>query len=617
MKKAFLNIISKLNIDEKKKRLAGRMLFSLISSFVIVFLLNISPLFSTVTDIDDEFYQEHSTPNSEIVIIGMDVKALEAYDSMPWPRDIMAESIEVLNADPDKKPAVIGIDTLYTTTDNGEDDLRLVEAVLNGGNVVTASNITFDSKLVMLPDGSFYMDENAVVLVEEPFPALAQASISGHLNAMLDSDGILRHAIWEVKLPSGEVYPSFNQVIYSEYMKSIGINEISVPVTDSDGMWYLQYSSYPGSYNDGYSIVDLIEGRIDPDIFTDKIVLIGPYALGMSDEYFTAIDHARKMYGVEYQANAIAALINGDLKDEIDEDVQNAILLFLTFVMSFWLFGRKFSHATIFYIAASVLWFFSCLFLFEIGYIIHILYFLISAFICYALSVIISYLRSLIEKRRITTTFKRFLAPEVVTELLNDEDASSKLGGKLTDIVVLFADIRGFTPLSEELSPAEVAEILNEYLTMMSMSVLKTGGTIDKYMGDSIMAFWGAPIKADDFQYKAAVTALDMIVRSKELEDKFMNKYGRRIKIGIGINYGPCIVGNFGSIDRMDYTAIGDTVNVTARLESNAKPGTILATKSIVDAISDKVDFISMGDDIELKGKSQKIEIFRLIKFKE
>ncbi len=617
MNRIFSTLLDKINFNEKKMKLARKIIFSLVSSVLIVILLNLSLFFSMVTYIDDEFYQQNTPPNPEIVIIGMDVKAIAAYDSMPWPRDIMADAIEVLNSNPDKKPAVIGIDTLYTTTDNSDADKQLVDIVREGGNVVTASNITFESKLVMLPDGGFYMDENAVSSFEEPFLALAEVSVSGHINAMLDNDGILRHAIWEVTLPNGDKYPSFNQVIYNEYMKSIGADDLSVPVTDSDGFWYLKYSSYPGSYSDGYSIVDLIEGKLDPDIFADKIVLIGPYTIGMSDEYFTAIDHASKMFGVEYQANAIAALLNGDLKDEIDSDFQWILLFALTFTMSFLLYDRKFSHATIFFIAVSALWFFGCLLLFELGYVMHISYFLLSALICYSLSIIINYLGSLIEKRRITSTFKRFLAPDVVTELLNDEDASSKLGGKLTDIVVLFADIRGFTSLSEELSPAEVAEVLNEYLTMMSESVLKTGGTIDKFMGDSIMAFWGAPLKTSNFQYKAAVTAFDIIVRSKELEDKFMARFGRRIKIGIGINYGPCIVGNFGSVDRMDYTAIGDTVNVTARLESNAKPGTILATKNFVESISDKVDAVSLGDDIELKGKSQKIEIYRLLKLKE
>ncbi len=584
----------------------------LLASIFLTYILSLDFFLPTANIISDSVYQNHQPPNSEIVIVGMDEKALELYDTMPWPRNIITTAIEQLSEDPEKAPAVIGIDTLYTTESTPEEDAAFIAAVSSAGNVITASNITFGNELVTHEDGSFYMDDYSVLLVEEPFPALKDVSVSGHLNAMLDTDGILRHAIWDVTLENGDTYPSFHQVIYKEYMSYLGRDDLITPPTDSRGRWYVPFTSKPLSYDDGYSIVDLVNGDLDPDLFDGKIVLIGPYALGMNDEYFTSIDHATKMFGVEYQANAIAALINGNVKTEVLDFPQQLLLLIITFVALYWFYDRKMTTATITWLSSSILWVLICLLMWQLDIVLHIFYIPVSLSICYLVSVIINYLKSTIEKRRITNTFKRYVAPQVVSKILETTDAEPILGGSLSEIAVLFADIRGFTPLSEALIPEEVADILNRYLGMMSDCVFAHGGTLDKYIGDCVMAFWGAPLPQKDSAYSATLTAIDIITKAKELEIEIMQKYNRVIQIGIGINYGPAVIGNFGAANRMDYTAVGDTVNIAARLESNAKPGTILISKQVRELLNERIPTKQLDSEIKLKGKSQHVEIYEI-----
>ena len=210
-----------------------------------------------------------------------------------------------------------------------------------------------------------------------------------------------------------------------------------------------------------------------------------------------------------------------------------------------------------------------------------------------------------------TATFQRYVAPEIVHELLKEGTDASALGGKLCDIAVLFVDIRGFTTMSEVLEPEEIVQILNRYLTLTSTCIFKNNGTLDKFVGDCTMAFWGAPLPQEDSIYKAVKTAFDMIEQSKALQKELENKFGRTVSFGIGVHYGPAVVGNIGASNRMDYTAIGDTVNTAARLEANAPGGCIYVSRAVADALKGRVRFTSLGSSVRLKGKTAGFEVLR------
>ena len=214
-----------------------------------------------------------------------------------------------------------------------------------------------------------------------------------------------------------------------------------------------------------------------------------------------------------------------------------------------------------------------------------------------------------------TDAFKQQIqaeARQAVEKLLEQGGAAEDLGGKMFDIAVLFVDIRGFTTMSEVLDPATVVEILNRYLTLTTECIMRYHGTLDKFVGDCTMAFWNAPLPQKDAVYLACRAAMDMVEGSKALTEELEQRYGRTVAFGVGVHVGPAIVGNIGAPQRMDYTAIGDTVNTASRLESNAPGGTVYISRAVADALGDRARTTSLGSTIKLKGKAEGFECLTL-----
>ena len=229
----------------------------------------------------------------------------------------------------------------------------------------------------------------------------------------------------------------------------------------------------------------------------------------------------------------------------------------------------------------------------------------------YAYFLVEGYLTEILRRRKVVSAFKKYVAPQVVDEISKQGDFKIVLGGESRDIAVLFVDIRGFTPMSESLEPEQVVEILNEYLQLTTESIFKNGGTLDKFIGDATMAVFNAPFDLDDYIYKAVCTARDIAAGSQALEEKLMARFGKTVSFGIGVNCGRAVVGNIGCDFRMDYTAIGDTVNTAARLESNAKKGQILISEYVYEAVKDRVEVTEIGE-IPLKGKSKGVFVYQV-----
>ena len=217
----------------------------------------------------------------------------------------------------------------------------------------------------------------------------------------------------------------------------------------------------------------------------------------------------------------------------------------------------------------------------------------------------------MIHRKKVLSAFKKYVAPQVVDEISRQKDFNIILGGENRNIAVLFVDIRGFTPMSESLEPEQVVGILNEYLQLTTQSVFNNGGTLDKFIGDATMAIFNAPFDLEDYIYKAVCTARDIAAGSAELEQKLMERFGRSISFGIGINCGNAVVGNIGCEYRMDYTAIGDTVNTAARLESKAGPGEILVSEAVYEHLRGRVR-MEYVEKMMLKGKKEGVNVYRV-----
>lgn len=213
--------------------------------------------------------------------------------------------------------------------------------------------------------------------------------------------------------------------------------------------------------------------------------------------------------------------------------------------------------------------------------------------------------KSLKEKEVMRGAFSKVVTKSVMDHLIQHPDGL-KLGGEKKVVTVFFSDIRGFTPMSEALTAEDVVHILNEYFTAMTKIIFKYEGTLDKYMGDAIMAIWGAPIEMNDHAERAVLAAIEMGEKMKELQAKWRMEGKREVNIGIGINSGEVVVGNIGSNERLEYTAIGDNVNLTQRLESVAEKGQILISSATYERVKHKVS-ATMLDPIKVKGKAEKV----------
>lgn len=565
--------------------------------------------------VSDAWYQERRASDGEIVLIGIDQKALEEIGPFnQWGRDISAMVIEKLNETEEYRPALIGMDVLYTGETRPEADERLARAAGQYENVIVACAAEFGTAILPDGKGDYDLAPFSILAFDEPYDALKEVTIQGHINAMLDKDGILRHHLLEITLPDGRKIPSLALALAERYRKQKGDSLQKLPGTDSRGFWYVPFCGKPGDLSESISAADVLSGsdKAAPSRFAGKIVLIGPYAQGMQDSYLTAADHAVPMYGVEYQANALQALLWEDFKTEAGDRIQFVILFFvlLAAVVIFWKCPVQISTAV--WILAGGGYLVLCRWLYEKGLILHVLWIPAGLTALYAGCLAINYIRAALEKRRVTRTFKRYVAPEIVNEILKEGTEALELGGRLSRIAVLFVDVRGFTPMSELLKPPQVVEILNQYLTLISRCILKNGGTLDKFVGDAAMAFWGAPLPQEDFVMNAVRAAADMVEGSEALSRELLEKYGRTVTFGIGVHVGEAVVGNIGSPERMDYTAIGDTVNTAARLEANAPGGTVYLSRAVADALEGRIRVTSLGDTVRLKGKKDGFEVLIL-----
>ena len=594
-----------------KKELWMKVSFSLLIACILAGITATGIFYKVDNIFSDMVYQQKRTLDGNIFVIGIDAKSLEKLGPYStWSREYMAKAIEILNKEEKYRPAAIGIDVLYTGETTKKEDAALAKEAGKYDNVVMATAVNFTSQLVK-ENQMVYVKNDGVESYEEPYEALKKNSIQGHVNAMYDQDGVIRHLIHSIDLPNGESVNSFNYELYRLYAKAHELQLNTVPYDEKHHMWYLSFSGEPGAYYDGFSFSDLLDGNISSEIFAGSVVLIGAYAPGLMDYATTAIDHSQVMYGVEIHANAVDALIRNDFKQEVPDWIQLCFLFLICFSLILFFYKQKVLISTIVWIIVTIGAILGSYFIYQTGYLLHLIWIPVSATIIYIGTIAWNYVAETIEKNRVMNTFKRYVAPEVVNKILESKE-DLELGGKMTDIAVLFVDIRGFTPMSEVVSPLEVVEILNRYFDLTSRCILRNKGTLDKFVGDATMAIFNAPIKQEDYVYQAVKTAWDMVRESYALNQELIEKYGRTVGFGIGVHCGQAVVGNIGTKIRMDYTAIGDTVNTAARLESNATAGQILISRAVAEQLEGRIKVTSLGNTIKLKGKAEGFEVLKL-----
>jgi adenylate cyclase len=367
----------------------------------------------------------------------------------------------------------------------------------------------------------------------------------------------------------------------------------------------------PGDF-EYYSFYKVLNGDIPADYFAGKIILIGPYSYGMLDQYVTPTDYKQSMNGVEIHANIIQNFLEGNFKRNASP-VVNIALVVIPGMLSFIVFykSRPLLASMILFLLLTIYIAISIAAFRILGLAVYLFYPLMLMIIIYFSTLAGKYMLELFERNRITGIFGKYVAPEVVKHIIEGGEDSLKLGGTKKEITVMFVDIRGFTPLSEKVEPDVLVSLLNEYFNVTVSSIFNFSGTLDKFIGDATMAVFNAPLPLNDHAFKAINAALEMKTKSAALEKKIYDEYGLVLRFGIGINTGEAVTGNIGTGFRMEYTAIGDTVNTAARLESNAKPGEILISSSTYELVKDRVKAVFYGE-LNLKGKDRPFPVYKV-----
>lgn len=559
----------------------------------------------------DFLYSETRKANDSIKIIMIDEETEAEYGFFTsWSRGRAAELVEALNQ-PDTKPAVIAFDINYISERDKEGDDALAKAAEAGGNVVMAARASFALKTEQKEDGTYEVNPFYVEGYEYPYESLRKVTEYGFSDTVNDKDDYIRHALLSVENDE-EKMNSFSYQTYLKYMEFLG-KEPYVPPVDDMGLYGIRYIGKPQNYT-CYSWVDIVNGESDLRPFKDSVVLVGAYMPGMQDQYSVPISFSGQMYGVEIHANIIDSLCRGYSY----EMVKPALVTFLNIAICFlYLLVLRKTNLGISIGGAAVLiggYLYAAKELYQKGWYVYPLGFVVCIVLMLAGHIIGKYVGEWLSKRRIMKEFKKYVAPQVLEQMNKSGELSIKLGGESRDIAVLFVDIRGFTTLSEALSPEQVVEMLNEYLALTTEAIFANGGTLDKFIGDATMAVFNAPVDLPDYEARAVQAALDIVHGAEKVNVKIKEKIGREVAFGVGVNCGKAVVGNIGCETRMDYTAIGDTVNTAARLEGKALGGQVVISENLRQRLHGRIITEPLGE-MALKGKAEPLAVHSVLGF--
>ena len=553
--------------------------------------------------------------NENILLVDIDEEIVEAYKGYPLPRSFYAQAIS-------KTVGVPGITVLMPDPDlRGEvHDVRLAKALQSIPSVLayTASTQATEGgphvgTAQLGGDPHLWLYRYPGILRQLPLLS-AVAEGKGLVNSSAEIDGVVRRVPLVVG-SQGKIYPSF-----ALEMLRVGVGDPSYQIKTTDGgIEWVRVPRYPQMYTDPngrvwlnyntkfyrQSAAEYMENPIEA-----PFVIFGVTAEGITNPVPTP---GGMKYPHELQANLLHNLIIGDSPSTPEwgqlAEATTAIGIVLLFSVAAYsvILSLPILLASVGGLIYATLKLFESSYLFDVSgiIVIGVLYWAIVSFT--------NFVQQFILRRRIRQQFGTYVSPALVKKLQKDPTLL-RLGGQTKRLSFLFSDIRGFTPISEKYQsdPQGLTTLINRFLDNQTEIILKHGGTIDKYMGDCIMAFWNAPLDCEDHERKATECVLEMRVALGELNEKLKEEGLDQIHTGAGINSGPCVVGNFGSSSRFDYSVLGDAVNLAARLESSCKTydtDLIISEYSLVDGYDYKY-----LDEVTVKGKSEPVKIYTIEK---
>ncbi len=585
---------------------------------------------------------------SHVTIAAIDERSLAQLGRWPWSRATHARLTERL----DKLGArVIAYDVFFPERESARADAQFARTLAASGKAVLGTvfllaqaearhigaGVLDESKRAIEPQaigevrGSAGAD--AVSAVQEPhgvivnIPQLEKAALhTGHVNVLPDTDGVVRRAPLVLRY-GGRYYPSFDVQVARAYLGSaklaldvaeygisgVSLGERQVPL-DEEGRLLVRYRGREGSF-DTVSIADILEGKADPALLSGRVVLVGNTAQGIGDMRVTP--YGAVFPGVEVRANIIENLLEGDFLQRPEwMKVVDVAALALIGLLLIWLLPRlgvTGGGLLALGVAGGYLALADFLFVTQ-GLWLNVVYPSLLAALLFVSTALVFYFFAFSEKRYLKLAFQHYVPPAVVEDIVADA-GKLRLGGEKRELTVLFSDIRGFTTLSEAMAPEALVKLMNQYFTVMTDKVFEHRGSLDKYIGDAIMAIFGAPVADEKHPAHACRAALGMIEALAGLQEGWQRDGLPRIDIGVGINTGPVIVGNMGSASRFNYTVVGDAVNVASRVETlNKTYGTnILLSEYTYEQVKGEFSNVREIDQVQVRGRAQPLRLYELI----
>jgi adenylate cyclase len=582
-----------------------------------------------------------SAPPQQVAIAAIDERSLAEYGRWPWSRAVLARLVERLS---EAGARVIAFDVFFVEPESPEADERFARAIRASGNVVLSTVFLLEagrsgkagsagSSIAAQAIGDVRHGGNADFPMRPLYGVLANipvlqrsAAYAGHVNVDLDADGTLRR-IPLVHRWEGRYYPSFDVQIARDFLgvKELALDTASYGVTgirvgerrlptDEYGRLLVRYRGAQQTFPT-VSVADILKGRADPALLRGRAVLIGSTAAGIGDVRVTPWGKAYP--GIEVHANVVQSLLEGEALQRPDwMAVLDGLAILALGLLLVWLLPR-FGVAAAALLALAVLggWVALANALFQTqGLWLNVVYPALLVPLVFGSTTLVQYFSTESEKRQLKTAFQYYVPPKVVEEIAADT-SKLRLGGEKRELTVLFSDIRGFTSVSETLEPEDLVRLLNGYFTDMTNIVFEHKGSLDKYIGDAIMAVFGAPVAEAEHPRLACRAALDMMKALGGLQKHWRAEGLPAFDIGIGINTGPMVVGNMGSVTRFNYTVIGDAVNLASRIESlNKVYGTgVLVSETTYGQVKDEFPRAREIDRISVRGRSQVVGIYELI----
>ena len=610
---------------QKEKKPLNLRTILLLGTLTLVLLLQIVGLFPNVTTPLEQMeysardllvrLRGEEKPSEDIVIVAIDDDSFNWTGfQWPWPRSYFAEIVDQINKGGGK---VIGVDIFLSEPDDVENNDQLFADAL--GRSASAVNVI---QILKKGDEQF----SSLTLLQPLTPYRKVLDGTGITSFIRDEDAIVR-SVQAFDSYNGETYYHWAFEVARLYLgveppsnptnSSVQFNDQNVPL--NAGQLLVNFAGPAGSYTTypAYSVAlgDVLEQN--PDAFRNKIVLIGATTVTLQDIYPTPFSAQKPTSGVEIIASAIDTLINGKYITQAPIWVTFLIILGAALLAYLISFSKRPSITVTLLLVGMAGYLATVLTIFiRQRYVLPVVVPQIMLFLGVVLPTLEQAVSQELEKRRVRSLFSRFISPEMVDQMMATQDLSSL--NKRSDISIIFSDIRGFTTLSEKLSPEEVVALLNPYLEAMSKVIYKYGGTVDKYEGDAIMAFFGEPVPFKDHAVRAMRASLDMRKALTELKDQWA-KEGRpsKIEMGIGINSGEVFVGMVGSEQRINYTVIGDNANLASRLQDLTKTydWPILISESTYQHIKDEFD-CEFADAVTVKGKTKAVNVYKVLGLK-